>query len=55
MKTITEQEFYNKPKSHTGVWSNPEHPEYIGKRTMLDYDEKHGTVLLIEGYSLRVV
>lgn len=28
---------------------------YMGKRTMLDYDPKNGTVLLIEGLSLKII
>lgn len=28
--------------------------DYIGRRNMLDYDPKHGTVLLTEGYHFTI-
>jgi hypothetical protein len=49
MKTITLNEF----NSRCGdVWTTIYiNPEYVGLRTLLDYDERYGTVLLIEGLS----
>lgn len=53
MKTITKANYYKIHKDYRGVWSREDSPEYIGKRTMLDYD--NGTVLLIEDYSFKIV
>lgn len=55
MKTITLQEYLKKHTDYRGIWESDHTPEYIGKRTMLDYDEKYGTVLLIEGFSLKII
>lgn len=48
-RSVWKTERYDEPN-----WESERH-KYMGKRTMLDYDEKHGTVLLIEGMSLRII
>lgn len=53
MKTITKEEYYKIHKDFRGVWSREDYPDYIGKRTMLDYDK--GTALLIEDYHFKIV
>lgn len=54
MKTITKKQWQAIHKAYRGIWTNPAEPQYIGKRTMLDNDPKHGTVLLIEDYSFKI-
>lgn len=63
MKVITEKEYLKKPESSTGIWDTERtdllgweviRSQYMGKRTMLDYDKKYGTVLLIEGLNLTI-
>lgn len=55
MKKITLTKYNNIPADYRGVYSNPERPELIGHRTMLDYDPQHGTVLLIEGNGFEII
>ncbi len=64
MKRITESEYNAKPRSSRDVWTTerddwPDWPQirhlHMGKRTMLDYDPKYGTVLLIEGMGFEIV
>lgn len=64
MKKITLAEYNAKPRSSIGVWDTErddlpnweaDRHKYMGKRTMLDYDPQHGTVLLIEGLGFQIV
>lgn len=64
MKRITESEYNARHPDFRGVWSTERYDEanweevrhlYMGKRTMTDYDDRYGTVLLIEGLSLEIV
>ncbi len=64
MKQITLSAYNKLHPDKAGIWTTERYDDpnweqtrhlYMGKRTMLDYDEKHGTVLLIEGLSLEII
>lgn len=56
MRQITLSEYEKIHPDFRGVFQNywGEWPEAKGRRTMLDYDDKVGTVLLIEGFSFEI-
>ncbi len=64
MLRITKKQWDTIPEDYKGRWERwvkdngwqPDLPEeYIGKRTLLDYDNNSGTVLLTEGIHFVVV
>jgi hypothetical protein len=64
MKTMTESEYNAINKDYRGVWTTERTDQadwaavrhlHMGKRTILSYDNKHGTCLLIEGSGLTIV
>lgn len=65
MKRITLKEYQAIPEDYRGIWKTERwdipnwseiREQYIGKRTMLSYNEKTGgTCLLIEGLSFEIV
>lgn len=64
MKKITLEEYNALPDDYRGIWNTerwdiPDWAEkrekHIGKRTMMTYDDKVGTCLLIEGLSFEII
>lgn len=55
MVRITLAEYNKKSPDSRGIWTSADRPEWIGRRTMLDYDPNAGTVLLIEGESFEII
>jgi len=53
MKIFTLDEYRKIPEGYKSKWTNPQSPEYVGKRTVL-FGENGGTVLLIEGIHFQV-
>lgn len=63
MKQITLKEYNAKHKDYRGIWKMERYDQpnweqvrhlYMGKRTMLDYDNG-GTVLLVEGLNFEII
>jgi hypothetical protein len=64
MLQITKKQWEAIPADYKGIWERwvkdngwqPDLPEeYIGKRTLLDYNNNSGTVLLTEGMHFIIV
>lgn len=57
MKVITKEEYDRMSSDYKGVYMDyqGQFPHLKGRRTILDYDKEHGTVLLIEGESLYIL
>ena len=64
MLRITKKQWETIPADYKGIWERwikdngwqPDLPEnYIGKRTLLHYDNNSGTVLLTEGIHFAIV
>jgi len=64
MLQITKKQWETIPDDYKGIWGRwlkdngwqPDLPEeYIGKRTLLHYDNNNGTVLLTEGIHFEIV
>ena len=64
MKQITQSEWNSIPECYKGMWTQELYEfrkgdfpsEWIGRKTMLDYDPKGGgTVLLAEGVSFVII
>ena len=64
MLRITKKQWVTIPEDYKGKWERwvkdsgwqPDLPEeYIGKRTLLDYNNNSGTVLLTEGIHFIIV
>ncbi len=57
MVTITEKQYNEKPEDYKGVYSSDEiHGTNLnGRRTLLYWEEKKGTCLLVEGESLTII
>ena len=64
MLRITKKQWDTIPEDYKGRWERwvkdngwqPDLPEeYIGKRTLLHYDNNNGTVLLTEGIHFEIV
>jgi len=53
MIELTKKEYNNIHKDFRSVWTNPDYPEYIGKRTM--FKPGGGTRLIIEDYHFVIV
>lgn len=54
MKEIAYSEYMKIHKDFRGVWEREDHPELIGKRTMMA-NENGATVLLIESLHFKIV
>lgn len=66
MKLISHANYYNMSKGYRGEWTEESvayrakdfegvENDWIGKRTMLYFDSKHGTTLITEGFHFEIV
>ena len=63
MIKITKTQYNNIPRDYRSTWSNPDYPEYIGKKTafegsvygLVGKTSNCPTALIIEGYHFQIL